>query len=259
MMSLSKRNSLLALSVALVCLTIFLVGLSRSPVETAVAASGNAAVAASGNADEKIRSDFDVSNHVGEMPREADMFAQSAKEVSPIYAKNHNADPDIVGEIPSNILDISNLDIREFDRKINPSNAGLKVFMHKLLLQERDDVWASETEAVLWRLQEEFFAELNAISKTEYKALEVDCRKDICYVDMPLSEYKKADSIRHDKNGLEFRHIIALVGGDGEPFAHQLAFNGISTRGYKSENIARWVLAFNRESDPAMVDGKDGG
>ncbi len=156
------------------------------------------------------------------------------------------------GRMPDNLQSIRNADILEFDRKISPHTAGGEVYMHKLQLQPRDEEWAIETEKTLRKVTEQFYSAINSSSKTKIEALHVECRTDLCYVDLPYDSYWMADDLRRGDDRKADTHIYSLVGKDGEPFANQLVKNGVGTN-YEDKSVARWVLAFDRGEDTASL------
>ncbi len=156
------------------------------------------------------------------------------------------------GQMPDNLLAISNADIRKFDRKISPETAGQKVYMHKLRQQPRDEDWAAATEEVLWQVQAQFYSAINGTTADKVEALHVECRTDLCYVDLPYDSYGRADRIRRGNDPKMDFGIFSLVGQEGEPFSHQLIVNGVGPS-EDNQDVTRWILGFDRGEATASL------
>ncbi|NQD39098.1 hypothetical protein HPT27_18935 [Permianibacter sp. IMCC34836] len=156
------------------------------------------------------------------------------------------------GRMPDNLLSTRNADILEFGRLVSPETAGMKEYMHKLLLQDRVEEWASATEESLCQVTEQFYSVINSTADKKIQALHVECRTGLCYVDLPHDSYAQADRLRRGGDRRADLHIYALIGKEGEPFYHQLVENGVGTN-YENENVTRWILAFDRGEATAAI------
>ncbi|NQD39099.1 hypothetical protein HPT27_18940 [Permianibacter sp. IMCC34836] len=176
----------------------------------------------------------------------------SASSLDPTQDMPEPTETYVRDRMPDNLQSIRNADILEFDRKISPHTAGGAVYMHKLLSQPRDEEWASATEEILRQVTEQFYAAINSASNTKIAALHVECRTDLCYVDLPYDTYWESDKLRRGGDRKADMHIYSLVGKEGEPFAHQLVKNGVGTN-YEDKSVARWILAFDRGEATAVL------